>query len=344
MPPPPGSNNFERSPIITRFRASLAFQNPTMPSEEQSHVVKHSVITSTANVPKFSGDPDSIDLRQYIKRIDTLIKTKGVTEDNLKIECFKEHIDAVKGTARHVIAYSHLDNITTYDEYISNFKKHFQTKSDHDPIRAMVKYLKTAPGPNEPYTAFISRLDAQAKDIETIFETSDWADKTDTKKITLKNMALVMMLGQIVNASKGVIQERLYKDIKSDIQLGQVDCLLKGYAEIPQSCSAHVLTANTHRQGRSQSRGRSSTPHRGRSPSRQRNMIECYSCHKFGHSAKECYANVICANCQYRGHRDSACRNPPWCTYHNKIGHRTSDCRARNPNFSKGQIDQSQNT
>ncbi len=349
MPPP--SNFCLRSPILTRFRAALAIQNSTMPGDEHNHVVKHSVITTPSNVPKFSGEPDTIDLHQYIKRIDTLITNKGITEDNLKIECFKEHIDNVKGTARHVIAYSHLDSITTFDEYLKAFKKHFTTKSDRDPIRAMVKYLKTTPESNESHTAFISRLDAQAQDIETIFENSQWVVSTDKKKISIKNMALVMMLAQIVKSNSGIVQERLYKDIKPDIQLGEVDCLLNGYAEIDPSCKAYVLNAstdsrssNTHRQGRSQSRGRSSTPHRGRSPSRQRNMIECYTCHKLGHSSKECYANVTCGNCQYRGHRESVCRNPPWCNYHNKIGHRTTDCRARNPNFSKGHKEKAETT
>ncbi len=50
-------------------------------------------------------------------------------------------------------------------------------------------------------------------------------------------MALVMMLDQIVKSNKGVVQERFYKDIKPDIKLGEVDCLLKGYAEIDPACS-----------------------------------------------------------------------------------------------------------
>ncbi len=340
----------DRSPILTRLRSFAQQQKLTMPGNEEN-VVKHSVITTLANVPKFSGEPNTIELNQYIKRIDTLINTKGIAEERLKIECFKEHIDAVKGTARHVIAYSHLDNITTFNEYLSVFKRHFTTKSDRDPIRAMVKYLKTAPEPNETQTAFISRLDAQAKDIETIFETSDWSDKTDSKKISLKNMALVMMLAQVVRSNKGTVQERLYKDIKPTLQLGEVDCLLKGYAEIDPSCSNYVLTvntdscsSNTQGQSRSQPRGRSSTPYRGRSTSRQRHTIECYNCHKFGHTAKECYANVTCANCQYKGHRESSCRNQSWCTYHNKIGHRTADCRARTQNFPKSQKEKPETT
>ncbi len=286
--PLPSQVSSRTSPIFTRsLRALRESRNSTMTN---ANVVKHSIITTIADIPKFSGEPDTIDLNQYVKRIETLIKNKGIVEDNLKIECFKEHIDAVKGTARHVILYSHLDKIKTFDEYIKAFKKHFTTKSDRDPIRAMVKFLKIAPEQNETQTAFISRLDTQAKDIEAIFENSDWSVKNEPKQISLKNMALVMMLAQIVKSNKGIVQERLYKDIKPNIQLGEVDCLLKGYAEIDPTCSTYVLAASsdsrtptTQRQGRSQSRTRTSTPHRGRSPSRQRQTIESYNCQKLGH-------------------------------------------------------------
>ncbi len=83
----------------------------------------------------------------------------------------------LRGTARHVIAYSHFDNfdnIKTFDEYIKALKKQFTT-SDRDPIRAMVKFLKRVPEQNETQTAFISRLDAHASDIEAIFESSEWS-------------------------------------------------------------------------------------------------------------------------------------------------------------------------
>ena len=317
-----------------------------MPDE----VVKHSVVTTVADVPKFSGEPDTIDLNQYIKRIDTLIKNKGIVEDSLKIECFKEHIDAVKGTARHVITYSHLEAITTFDKYIQAFKKHFTTKSDRDPLRAMVKFLKTAPETGESQTAFISRLDAQAKDIETIFENSDWTVTGAPKQISLKSMAVVLMSAKIVQSNKGIVREKLFKDIKPDTQLGEVDCLLKGYAEIDPTYSHWVLSADTdshtvttQRQGRVQSRTRNTTPHRGRSPSKQRQYMECYICKKSGHSARNCYAGITCNNCQYKGHKESVCRNPPWCSFHNMIGHKIANCRARK-NFYEGQKDESDTT
>ena len=335
------------SPIITRSQSTLlADRNLTMATES---TIKHSVVTTVAEVPKFSGEPDTIDLTQYIKRVETLIKNRGLTEENLKIECFKEHIDPVKGTARHVIAFSTLENIAKFEDYVKAFKKHFQTKSDRDPIRAMVKFLRTAPGSNEPMTAYISRLDTQSRDLQAIFEKSDWADTGNPKLISIKNMALVMMLGQVVQANKGVVQERLYKDLKAGTDLSEVDCLLKGYAEMDPACSQYVLAASktnttpNQRQSRSQSRGRSSTPQRGRSQSRTRQNVECYNCHKLGHLARECYADDTCSYCKIKGHNDKVCRKQPWCSYHKRKGHRTADCRAKNSsqnqkeNFREGQ-------
>ena len=186
---------------------------------------------------------------------------------------------------------------------------------------------------------------------EAIFENSDWSVTGSPKQISLKNMALVMMLAQIVKSNKGIVQERLYKDINPGIQLGEVDCLLKGYAEIDPTCSQFVLAANTdsrstttQRQGRVHSRTRTATPHRGRSPSMQRQYLECYNCKRPGHSARNCYAGITCTNCQYKGHKESVCRNPPWCSFHNMVGHKTANCRARSQNFYKGQLDASDTT
>ncbi len=334
----PKNNNSKTSKVKKEPKT----RNSTMPGD----IVKHSVITTVAEIPKFSGEPDSIDLSQYVKRINTLITNKGITEESLKIECFKEHIDAIKGTARHVITYSHLDNKKTLDEYIKAFKKHFTTKGDRDPLRAMVKFLNTAPETNESKTAFISRLDSQAKDIEEVFTNSDWVDKDTPTKISLKSMALVMMLAQVVKSNKGIVQERLYKDIKHDTPLGEVDCLLKGYAELDDSCSQHVLAARptaTQRHSRTPSRANYSTPNRGRSPSMHRQYLECYNCNKLGHSARNCYAGATCSNCQFKGHIESVCRNASWCAYHKMVGHRTVDCRARNQNF-RGQRDENNAT
>ena len=329
----PNSNNSKTSKVKRKPKT----RDSTMPEE-----VKHTVITTVADIPKFSGEKDSVELSQYIKRINTLITNKGITDEALKIECFKEHIDAVKGSARHVITYSHLDNKKTLDEYIKTFKKHFTSKGDRDPLRAMVKFLNTAPETNESHTAFISRLDSQAKDIEEVFMNSDWVDKNTPTQISLKSMAHIMMLAQVVKSTKGIIQERLYKDIKHDTPLGEVDCLLKGYAELENSGSQYVLAARptaTQRHSRTPTRASHSTPNRGRSPSMHRQYLECYNCNKLGHSARNCYAGVTCSNCQFKGHKESVCWNAPWCSFHNMIGHRTVDCRARNQNFRGGQRD-----
>ncbi len=91
-----------------------------------------------------SGELDTVELNQYVKRTDTLLKkNESIDEEHLKIEYFKKHNDVVKGTSRHVTAYSHFDNTKSFDDYIKAFKKHLTTKSDRDSIHALIKYLKT---------------------------------------------------------------------------------------------------------------------------------------------------------------------------------------------------------
>ena len=344
------------SPILTRrFSQFLSKRNSTMGNDKEQQLIKHTVIQTATEIPKFSGEPNTIEINQYIDRIENLISNRGITTEGLKIDCFKEHIDPHKGTARNVATMSDLKVHKTFKEFVTAFKRHFTTKSDRDPIRAMVKFLKTTPEQGEQMTTFISRLDTQAQDLNAIFEKSEWADQTDKSKISIKDMARIMVLSQIVRANKPVVQERLYRDLKANTDLCDVDCLLKGYAEIDPESNTFVLATNTstnnhpvtatQRQGRSQSRVRSITPYRGRSQSRGRINVECYIYHKIGHLAKDCYANDTCTYCNLKGHNDRVCRKHPWCKYHKRIGHKTVDCRAaRNQNFHQGQPDQTDNT
>ena len=305
---------------------------------------------------KFSGLPDSIDLNSYIKRVETLFTTRGHDQDeSLKISCFKESIDQTKGTARNVILFPDLDEIKTYAEYIKEFRKHFQDKSDTDPLRAMLKLLKTKQEPSEEQTAFISRVGVQCKDFETILQNSKLVDQVDKTKVDVHKIALLLTQGLVIQEQKPVVQERLYKDIKDSTGLREIDCLLKGYAQLDPSVTQYVLPAQreTPRESRPQSRnstsyrGRSNS-FRGRSSSRgQRNStnrynIECFKCHKRGHMANECYSGDTCDNCQRKGHNERVCRSRPWCLHHKQTGHKTADCRAKQ-NFRES-TDQTEKT
>ena len=351
------------SPIKTRSFTTKIFQGlskansqTTNMPEEQS--VRHTLISSTADIPKFSGLPDSIDLNSYIKRVETLFTTRGhVLDESLKISCFKENIDQTKGTARNVILFPDLDEIGTYAEYIKEFRKHFQDKADTDPLRAMLKLLKTKQESSEEQTAFISRVGVQCKDFETILQNSKLVDQTDKTKVDVHTIALLLTQGLVIQEQKPVVQERLFKDIKNNTGLREIDCLIKGYAQLDPSVSQYVLPSlrETPREGRTQNRntnsyrGRSNTPYRGRSTSRgprnntNRPNIECFKCHKRGHVANECYSGDTCDNCQRKGHNERVCRSRPWCQYHKQTGHKTADCRAKQ-NFREGQTDQTEKT
>ena len=348
----------QRSPIITRNYNRL-HRIPreivvNMP-DNTDNVFTHEIITTVADLPKFSGEPDTITLNQFIQRINTFIANKGIVNEKLKIEALKQHVDVSKGLARHVIIYSHLEDIDNYDDYVTAFKKHFTQESDRDPLRAMAKCLAMKINAGESQTQFLARLDSCAKDMGKILKNSKWIKTGSPDDISVSSVLKMIMMGHVINTNQGVVVERLHRDLKPTTHIGEIDCLLKGYAEtspsIPHYESSILAVKATpkspqppHRSSRTPTRGdrdRDNTHHRQRSTSRHRNNITCYTCNRTGHTAKQCYSQHICKNCQYQGHLESYCRNLPWCSHHQRVGHRTDECRAKNKtnsqNFQKSQ-------
>ncbi len=100
-----------------------------------TEVVKHEIITNVVDIPKFSGEPNTIDLDQYINRVNTFIATKGIADEKFKIQAFKQSIDPEKRAARTIITYRTLEEgINTYQDYIKELRKHFAQRSDTDPL------------------------------------------------------------------------------------------------------------------------------------------------------------------------------------------------------------------
>ena len=344
MPPPKidKSASSRKSPVITRHLNKFLKNFSDKPETMAESVVKHEVITTVTDLPRYSGEPNTIDLHQYINRIENYLFNKGIQDDKQKIEVFKQHIDASKGTARHVILFSLFKTIKSYDEYIKAFKRHFTKQSEQDPVRAVVKCVNLNIGLTESQTEFMSRLDSCTEELVRTFEGTDWTVPGQPSNISLHNMGKLIMLTHILKVNKGVNAERLHKDINSKVTLAEVDCLIKKYSET--NTNPHVMSLQAsprspqpQRQSRMQQRIGDRSHTRQRSSSRPSNSVECFRGRKTGHISTQCYLSKICNNCQYRGHQEIHCRNPSWCIYHQTVGHRTQDCRTRrSKNFQLG--------
>ncbi len=135
-----------------------------------------------------------------------------------------------------------MEEIIKYEDYVKTFKRHFTKQSDRDPLRAIVKCLGISIGPGESQTEFISRLDSCAKDMAKIFEGTEWTLQNSPTNISLQNMTKIIMLAQVIRSNKGVNAERLYKDLKVTVLLGQVGCMVNGYAETDPSYNPYVMS------------------------------------------------------------------------------------------------------
>ncbi|MPC56489.1 hypothetical protein E2C01_050450 [Portunus trituberculatus] len=132
-------------------------------------------------VPKFSGEPNTIEVNQFIRIIDTLIAKIGINSEKLKIEFLKLNIDSEKGRARYIIGYGQMEDITSYQEYIDTFRRHFMNWTDLDPLRAMVKFLNMDKTPCENFKEYIAKLDLWIINMEYTLKHSAW--KTQGTKI-----------------------------------------------------------------------------------------------------------------------------------------------------------------
>ena len=151
-------------------------------------------------------------------------------------------------------------------------------------------------------------------------------------RVTFDVMCKILMMAKFIEDCPGNLPEKLYKDLNPQVNLCQIDYMISAYKEKDPLSQQYVMPIRT--QSPSPVRGeRQSRPHnpaankftRARSSSRVR--IQCYTCSKIGHTARECESKIICGNCQYQGHHESRCRNQSWCRYHQMVGHRTRDCR-----------------
>ena len=228
-----------------------------------------------------------------------------------------------------------MNKITSYSEYLAAFKKHFSKFSDYDPLRALIKLLAMQKSPKEHFIEFIERIDTWTRDTEEIVKQSHWTVDQEGIHMTTEQVLKFIAVGKILHNCDTKTMEKLHKDYTVTQELDDIDYLLRKYADTHPEIGTWVLpvqqTTNTAsdipttRPSRSISRSRGTHDYRARSSSKSRS-IECYNCHKIGHTASNCYSRKICENCQYEGHHESACWNSPWCNYH-------QDERSQNQGF-----------
>lgn len=214
---------------------------------------------------------------------------------------------------------------------MDEFRKHFIQPGEWEPLRGLVKYLNIQQKGNERVIDYSGRLDNYARQIENTLKRSHWAASGHPDKITFENFGKILMMAKVISNCKGNMPEELYKDLNPNDNLCQIDYTITEYLEKDPPSQQYVMPIRTQSPpvcGERQSRPRTPASNKfTRDRSSSRYQIQCYTCSKFGHTARECQSQIICGNCQYQGHHESRCHNQLWCMHHQMVGHRTRDCR-----------------
>ena len=202
----------------------------------------HAVYTNNIEIPKFSGEPEDISLEDYIARIETLIVNKGLQTDDEKIQTFKAHINPEKGSARHMIRWRDFEErIKKYNKYLDAFRKQFTQVGEREPLRVLVSLFNMRRNSNETYPEYICRLDNFTKQIETNLKSTTWTENGHPEHVSLKTLGKILTMARLVTDCTGNMAEKLYKDLTSDTQLSEINCMIKEYLEKDPQSNQYIL-------------------------------------------------------------------------------------------------------
>ena len=280
-------------------------------------------------VPEFSGLDRDYTLPTFIRKLEQLYATRGITDETVKVAIGKDRISQKKSLVRSFLDTPEFDQVTTFVEFTDFLRRRLRSDTAIGSAGYLTKICagmkKNIPDPPDcgPHAGMYLKAQFAAQEAHTLMGSivldRDWcaADgKMDSNKVELL-LSWTIMLNMIRPEELSVVEKvplvptetcsLLAADIAEKLEKKQK--FLATQVRTLQSSSktgSHSPTQGTtqhqsHTQGTNQQHSQSQSPTRV-------NNATCYCCGYKGHRRDNCkLKDATCFNCNKAGHVKSNC-------------------------------------
>ena len=317
------------------------------PSVSDSQTPPHiTFIHEAQHLPPFTGDSHE-SVHSFLQRVDEECTRRLAHSDKERLSILKSRISYEPHSIAGMLVHSDkFTSLSSYDEFSSQFRDHFQSHShlgaSHSLHKVSKAILQHARSHSNPFRAE-NIASSLSSELVTQLESSDWFSGDSLPKDDLKRLLAYLLFTTFLdNANFQIASTINFK--KHDYVYDVCKIISEKQPVTSQPVTSHPVHALTQN-----SPELSSVTHRGRSHNRSHSPRRF---HSRSHSRSR---RAFCSRCKCPGHYSDTCRvvldsrgkrpynSHQFCSFHNRVGHSLQDCRQYNAQLHVSDVTPSKN-